>query len=135
MTDLFQPYAIGRLQLCNRFVRSATTSAWADERGVVGPPIIRRYEELAAGEIGLIVKGHLYVDPRGKAHVGMAGISSDGHIAALAELVDGVHRRDGMIVAQINHAGCEAEAGERMGPSALETPDWRARATPPTVTS
>ncbi len=128
MTDLFQPYALGPLRLRNRFVRSATTSAWADERGVVGPEIIARYEELAAGGVGLIIKGHLYVDPRGKAHAGMAGISDDGHVPALAELVDGVHRHGGVIVAQINHAGCEAEAGERMGPSDLETPEWRARA-------
>ncbi len=128
MTDLFQPYALGRLRLRNRFVRSATTSAWADERGVVGPEIIARYEELAAGEVGLIVKGHLYVDPRGKAHTGMAGVSDDGHVPALAALVEGVHRRGGVIVAQINHAGCEAEAGERMAPSDLETPEWRARA-------
>ncbi len=128
MTDLFEPYALGRLRLRNRFVRSATTSAWADERGVVGPEIVARYEELAAGDVGLIIKGHLYVDPRGKAHTGMAGISDDGHVPALAELVDGVHRNGGVIVAQINHAGCEAEAGERMGPSDLETPEWRARA-------
>jgi len=128
MVDLFRPYALGRLHLRNRFVRSATTSAWADERGVVGPEIIGRYEELAAGEVGLIIKGHLYVDPRGKAHAGMAGISDDGHVPALADLVGGVHRNGGVIVAQINHAGCEAEAGERMGPSDLETPEWRARA-------
>ena len=128
MTDLFQPYTLGSLRLRNRFVRSATTSAWADERGVVGPEIVARYEELAAGEVGLIVKGHLYVDPRGKAHTGMAGISDDGHVPALTELVEAVHRNSGVIVAQINHGGCEAEAGERMGPSDLDKPQWRARA-------
>jgi len=128
MNDLFQPYELGPLHLRNRFVRSATTSAWADERGVVGPEILRRYEELADGEIGLIVKGHLYVDPRGKAHTGMAGISSDEHVPALAQLTAAVHDRGGLVVAQINHGGCEAEAGERMGPSALTTPEWRARA-------
>jgi 2,4-dienoyl-CoA reductase-like NADH-dependent reductase (Old Yellow Enzyme family) len=128
MSDLFEPYALGRLRLRNRFVRSATTSAWADERGLVGPEISARYEELAAGEVGLIIKGHLYVDPRGKAHTGMAGISDDGHVPALAELVAGVHDRGGLILAQINHGGCEAEAGDRMGPSDLETPEWRARA-------
>ncbi|MBN2204872.1 MAG: NADH:flavin oxidoreductase [Thermoleophilia bacterium] len=128
MVDLFTPCALGRLHLRNRFVRSATTSAWADERGVVGPEIVARYEELAAGGVGLIIKGHLYVDPRGKAHAGMAGISDNGHVPALADLVGGVHRNGGVIVAQINHAGCEAQAGERMGPSDLETPEWRARA-------
>ncbi len=126
--DLFAPYALGRLELRNRFVRSATTSAWADERGIVGPEIVGRYGELARGDVGLIVKGHLYVDPRGQAHPGMAGASDDVHIAGLAQVTDAVHGSGGAIFAEINHGGVEAEAGERMGPSALETPAWRARA-------
>jgi len=126
--DLFHPYAIGRLESRNRFVRSATTSAYADERGIVGPEIVRWYEDLAAGDVGVIVKGHLYVDPRGKAHSGMAGISDDEHIPGLAKVTDGVHSHGGRIVAQINHGGYEAEAGERMGPSDYQTPAWRARA-------
>jgi 2,4-dienoyl-CoA reductase-like NADH-dependent reductase (Old Yellow Enzyme family) len=127
-TSLFEPFSLGRLRLPNRFVRSATTSGWADERGVVGPEIIARYEELARGDIGLIVKGHLYVDPQGKAHAGMAGISGDEHVPALARLVEGVHANGGRIVAQINHGGYEAEEGERMGPSDFATDEWRARA-------
>jgi 2,4-dienoyl-CoA reductase-like NADH-dependent reductase (Old Yellow Enzyme family) len=128
MIDLFQPYATGRLQSRNRFVRSATTSGWADERGIVGPEIVRWYESLARGGIGLIVKGHLYVDPGGKAHSGMAGISDDEHIPGLAQVTDAVHSHGGRILAQINHGGYEAEAGERMGPSDFETPAGRARA-------
>jgi 2,4-dienoyl-CoA reductase-like NADH-dependent reductase (Old Yellow Enzyme family) len=34
MADLFKPYKMGGLEIRNRLVRSATTSAWADERGV-----------------------------------------------------------------------------------------------------
>jgi 2,4-dienoyl-CoA reductase-like NADH-dependent reductase (Old Yellow Enzyme family) len=128
MTDLFQPCTVGHLHLRNWFVRSATTSAWADERGGVGPEIVERYEELAAGGVGLIVKGHLYVTARGKAHTGMAGISDDDHVPGLARLTQGVHERDGLILAQLNHGGYEAEAGERMGPSDFATSDWRARA-------
>jgi 2,4-dienoyl-CoA reductase-like NADH-dependent reductase (Old Yellow Enzyme family) len=128
MTNLFQPYGIGRLESRNRFVRSATTSGHADEHGIVGPEIIRRYEDLAAGGVGVIVKGHLYVDPRGKAHAGMAGISNDEHVAGLARVTEAVHRHAGCILAQINHGGYEAEAGERMGPSDFDTPAWRARA-------
>lgn len=126
--DLFAPYALGRLELRNRFVRSATTSAWADDRGIVGPEIVGRYGELARGGVGLIVKGHLYVDPKGKAHAGMAGASDDAHVPGLAQVTDAVHGNGGVIVAQINHGGWEAEVGERMGPSAVETSGWRARA-------
>ena len=128
LIDLFHPYAIGRLQSRNRFVRSATTSGHADEHGIVGPEISRWYEGLAAGGVGVIVKGHLYVDPMGKAHSGMAGISNDEHIPGLAQVADGVHRHGGCILAQINHGGYLAEAGERIGPSGFKPPAWRARA-------
>jgi len=128
MIDLFKPFAVGGLEISNRFVRSATTSAYADERGVVRPEMVRRYEELARGKIGLIVKGHLYVDQRGKAHAGMAGASDDAHVPGLAQITAAVHREGGRSVAQINHGGCEAEAGERMGPSDFRTTTWSARA-------
>jgi len=126
--DLFQPCTLGRLESRNRFVRSATTSGHANEHGIVGPEIIKRYADLAQGGIGLIIKGHLYVDPKGKAHSGMAGISSNKHIPALTMLTAAVHSHSGRILAQINHAGCRAAAGERMGPSSLKTPAWCAGA-------
>jgi 2,4-dienoyl-CoA reductase-like NADH-dependent reductase (Old Yellow Enzyme family) len=128
MTALFEPYAIGRLQSRNRFVRSATTSGRADENGIVGPEIVSWYENLARGGVGLIIKGHLYVAPRGKAHAGMAGISGDEHIPGLAKITEVVHRHGALILAQINHGGYEAEAGERTGPSDFATSDWHARA-------
>jgi 2,4-dienoyl-CoA reductase-like NADH-dependent reductase (Old Yellow Enzyme family) len=128
MTALFEPCAIGRLRGRNRFVRSATTSGWADEDGIVGSEIVRWYEDLARGGVGLIVKGHLYVDPRGKAHPGMAGISGDEHIPGLARITEVVHRHGAHILAQINYGGYEAEAGERRGPSDSAGPGWHAQA-------
>lgn len=131
MSVLFKPYKIRNLETRNRFMRSATTSAHSDERGIVRPEIIKLYEELAKGGIGLIVKGHLYVTEKGKAHQGMAGISNDNHIPKLRELTDTVHRHGGVIMAQINHGGYQATAGERAGPSDYQGDGWRARAMDP----
>ena len=128
MVDLFKPYEIGGLVLRNRFVRSATTSAFAYENGVVRPEIIKLYDGLAEGGIGLIIKGHLYVDPRGKAHAGMAGIHSDEVVPKLRELTDAVHRQGCAILAQINYGGYQASAGERMGPNNYSGEGWKARA-------
>jgi len=61
MSILFEPFQIRDLVVRNRFIRSATTSAFADDEGRVKDAIIRRYEQLSRGEVGLIVKGHLYV--------------------------------------------------------------------------
>jgi len=127
MSTLFQPYAIGEMEIRNRFMRSATTSAYADAEGVVRQEIIRLYEGLAKGGVGLIVKGHLYVAEKGKAHVGMAGVSSDRQIPRLKELTDAVHRHGGKIMAQLNYGGYQAGAGERAGPSNYEDQDWTAR--------
>ncbi len=127
MSLLFEPFRIGSLKIRNRFMRSATTSAWSDERGVVRTEIIDLYRRLAEGGVGLIVKGHLYVTDSGKAHVGMAGVSHDFHVPKLRELTDAVHEHGGKIVAQINHAGYN-NIVDRAGPSEHRGDGWRARA-------
>ena len=124
---LFEPFRIGPMEIRNRFMRSATTSAWSDENGIVRTEIIDLYRRLAEGGMGLIVKGHLYVTDSGKAHAGMAGISHDFHVTKLRELTDAVHEHGGKIVAQINHAGYNSMV-DRAGPSEYEGDEGRARA-------
>ena len=65
--DLFKPFNIGRLELRNRFVRSATWDCSADSDGAVTDDSVSLYSELAKGEIGLIVSGFAYVSPLGQA--------------------------------------------------------------------
>ena len=126
MSALFEPYKIGSLEIRNRFMRSATTSYWSDERGVVRPAIIDLYRRLSEGGVGLIVKGHTYVADAGKAHNGMAGISSDIHVPRLRELTDAVHEHGGKILAQLNHAGYKSIV-DRAGPSEYREADWKGR--------
>ncbi len=108
MGMLFEPGSIGSLRLPNRIVRSATAERMADESGVPLPRMTRLYEELARGGSGLIIFGHMYVDPSGKAHPGMTGIYDDRHIAPLSQVVAAVHREGGKAAAQINHGGMKA---------------------------
>ncbi len=126
MSALFEPYMIRDMLIRNRFMRSATTSAYADEDGVVKDIIIKHYEKMSEGECGLIVKGHLYVMDSGKAHRGMAGLSKDTHIPMLRKLTDAVHQHDGHIIAQLNHAGV-THTPDRAGPSIYSEDDWTAR--------
>ncbi len=127
MSLLFEPFEIGSMEIRNRFMRSPTTSYWSDERGVIRSEIINLYRRLAEGDVGLIVKGHTYVADAGKAHKGMAGISSDIHVPRLRELTDAVHEHGGKIVAQLNHAGYKSMV-DRAGPSEYREADWKARA-------
>ncbi|MCW4036635.1 MAG: NADH:flavin oxidoreductase [Candidatus Bathyarchaeota archaeon] len=126
MSKLFEPFKVGSMEIRNRFMRSATTSYWSDERGVVRTEIIDLYRRLAEGGVGLIVKGHLYVTDSGKAHTGMAGISSDIHVPRLRELTDAVHEHGGKIVTQLNHAGYNSVV-DRAGPSEYGGSGWKAR--------
>jgi len=127
MSVLFKPYSLGPLEIRNRFMRSATTSYWSDERGFVRDENIRLYRGLAEGGVGLIVKGHLYVMDSGKAHEGMAGISHDYHIPRLKELTDAVHEHGGKIVTQLNHGGYNS-ISDKAGPSYYRGESWNARA-------
>jgi len=127
MSVLFEPFTIGTMEIRNHFVRSATTSYWSDEKGIVRPEIINLYRRLAEGGVGLIIKGHMYVAEDGKAHRGMAGISSDAHLPMLRKLTDAVHEHGGKIVAQINHAGIHSLI-DRAGPSEYQGEGWKARA-------
>ncbi len=115
------------MRIRNRFLRSATTSYWSDEEGIVRPEIIELYRKLAEGDVGLIVKGHLYVADAGKAHQGMAGISSEEHVPKLMELTEAVHSKGGKIVAQLNHAGVHSII-DRAGPSEYSEEGWKVRA-------
>lgn len=127
MSLLFDPYKIGPLEVKNRFVRSATTSYWSDKRGVIRPEIVDLYRRLARGGVGLIIKGHLFVEDAGKAHAGMAGISNDWHLPKLKELTAEVHKNEGKIVAQLNHGGIYSIV-DRAGPSECVVDGGKARA-------
>ena len=122
---LFEPGTIGTLELPNRLIRSATAERMADPDGRPGPPLKGLYRELAQGGVGLIISGHMYVHPSGKAHPEMTGIHDDGLFPDLAELAAVVHEAGGLIAAQINHGGmqCSRETvSEPMAPSAIDAP-------------
>jgi len=126
MSRLFEPYTVAGLELKNRFMRSATTTYFADEQGNLGEGAIKLYENLAKGDVGLIVKGHLGITEGGHIHRGMAKISSEKNIPQLTELTRRVHSNGGTIIAQINHGGIR-NLPERIGPSLFHGNGWTAR--------
>jgi 2,4-dienoyl-CoA reductase-like NADH-dependent reductase (Old Yellow Enzyme family) len=107
-------------------MRSATTTYNADDRGNLREGAMRLYEDLARGNVGLIVKGHLGITEDGHAHQGMAKISSDENIPTLTEMTRRVHKSGGTIIAQLNHAGFR-NMPDRFGPSKFEGSGWSAR--------
>ncbi|MFC2031286.1 NADH:flavin oxidoreductase, partial [Chloroflexota bacterium] len=76
--DLFSPIEIGSVRLDNRLVRSATAECLVTEPlGRATPALASLYRELAEGGVGLIVTGHAYVHPQGRAHPEMLSVHCD----------------------------------------------------------
>jgi len=124
MSRLFEPAFIGSMRLPNRIVRSATAERMSNEAGIPLAPMTSLYERLARGGAGLLISGHMSVDPAGKAHPAMTGIHGEPHVAALRQVVAAVHLHGGRIAAQISHAGM-LSAGEvetPFAPSAIHRP-------------
>jgi len=104
---MFTEGKIGNLKVKNRFIRSATAEFGANADGTITELYFDLYRQLALGEIGLIIQGHLYILDEGKAHKKMAGISSQIQVKQLKRLVKVVHnsRPESKIIAQLNHGG------------------------------
>lgn len=120
---LFTPGKIGGLELSNRLVRSATAEFLADAEGRPLPKLKALYRELARGGVGLIITGHMYIHPSGKAHEHMMGIYSDELLPGLAGLADAVHGEGGRIAVQINHGGMQCSrktVDEAIAPSTVQ---------------
>lgn len=123
---LFSPVRIGRLALPNRLVRSATAECLATEPlGRATPALADLFRDLAAGGVGLIVSGHAYVAPEGKAHPEMLSAHCDQMIPGLQTLAQAAHDAGGRVALQINHGGRQCNPActpERLAPSAVPLP-------------
>jgi 2,4-dienoyl-CoA reductase-like NADH-dependent reductase (Old Yellow Enzyme family) len=125
MPDIFDTLAINKMELRNRFVRSATMDGLADQ-GMISDAELNLYQELAKGEIGLIISHGLFPTKEGQASPGQLSVHTDEAIPSLRKLVDFVHENNGKIVAQILHGGwqCRPEVTglTPVGPSATVNP-------------
>jgi 2,4-dienoyl-CoA reductase-like NADH-dependent reductase (Old Yellow Enzyme family) len=127
--NLFSPVQIGSLELDNRLVRSATAERLATEpMGRATPALAALLRGLALGGVGLIISGHAYVSPKGKAHPEMLSAHCDEMIPGLTTLADTVHESGGRIALQINHGGrqcAEVCTPETMSPSPVPASSGR----------
>jgi len=105
MSILFTPINIGDVQIKNRFIHSATYEVMSLETGEVTEKLIKRYQILAKGEVGLIIPGYMYVHPLGRSYRYQTGIHNDEMIPGLTRLVESVHQEGGKILFQLVHAG------------------------------
>ena len=120
-TDAAAPYLepgkIGSLTLRNRLVRASTSETMAAADGSGTPQLANLYGTLAAGGAGLLLTGHIYVEPRGRASANQPGLYDDRLVESMVQITDAVHANEGRIFAEIGHAGSQTTMPE-VGPIA-----------------
>jgi len=102
---LFSTVKIGRVTIPNRFVRSATHDFMAEEDGSVTERHISLFSGLAEGEVGLIITGHAFIHPTGKASPRQIGVHDDRMVSGLSRIPEAVHKYPSRVFLQLAHAG------------------------------
>ncbi len=105
MSILFTPNKIGRLEIKNRFVSSATVECLTDSDNHLTEKYYKIYSRLAAGNVGLIIPGNFFISRDGRAVDKVMVIDNDSVIEELQKLTSIVHEHGAKIVAQLNHGG------------------------------
>jgi 2,4-dienoyl-CoA reductase-like NADH-dependent reductase (Old Yellow Enzyme family) len=124
MKSLFDQTQFSLLKLKNRFIRSATYDALADERGYVTDALLDVYENLAKGGVSTIVTGLTSVTNLEEQQPGQMCFYDDSFIEGYRKLTEIVHSYDANIILQIAALGSQKSpntSGKIMwGPSAIE---------------
>jgi 2,4-dienoyl-CoA reductase-like NADH-dependent reductase (Old Yellow Enzyme family) len=126
---LFTRVSIGPAVIPNRFVRSATHDFMAEDDGSITDRQVALFSSLAEGEVGLIITGHAFVNPGGKASPRQIGIHEDRLVPGLARLTAEVHRFPSRILVQLAHAGRQTKeklcGGRPIAPSPVFEPVFK----------
>ncbi len=125
MSQPFEPLTINRMQIKNRFVRSATMDNMGSG-GMVTEAQLALYRDLSLGEVGLIISSGIFPHQNGWAGIGQLGAHTDDTILSLKKITEVVHKYNGKVAAQLLHGGwqCNPEftGYQPIGPSAVIHP-------------
>lgn len=105
MSVMFENTEINKMQLTNRFVRSATWEGMAAEDGSCTPKLMELMTRLAEGGVGMIITSHAYVRQDGQAGPRQLGIYKDEVINGLREITHAVQKHGSRTIVQLAHAG------------------------------
>lgn len=101
---MYDSFEINGKKIKNRIVRSAMFEFGADN-GKITPAIKALYKQLAEGGSGLIITGMQAVTSGAGIGGAMIQTTYDGYVEDMVEIADTVHKNDGVLFAQLQHAG------------------------------
>lgn len=103
MASAFEPLTLGRLQLRNRLIKTATYEGMVVD-GAPSEVLARHHEELAAGGVAMTTIAYASVSPAGRTF-GAQMVMRPEIVAPLRALTDRVHRAGAAAMLQLGHAG------------------------------
>ncbi|MBQ7585395.1 MAG: NADH:flavin oxidoreductase [Desulfovibrionaceae bacterium] len=98
---IFEQAFLGKLELKNRLIRSATGLNLADRQGHLQAKLYETYAQLAKGGVGAIITGFTSVAEDDQSFGGMARLSNDELILEHQKLVNLCHQENCPLIAQI----------------------------------
>ncbi len=123
---LFQPYALGALQLPNRIVMPPMTRSRASQPGDIPNTLMAEYYAQRASA-GLIVSEGTWISPLGKGYAWTPGIYSPEQVAGWRRVTDAVHSAGGRMFAQLWHVGRLSHSSLLDGQSPVSSSALQAR--------
>lgn len=100
---LWQPFALGRLELPHRLALAPMTRNRADADGTPGDLVAQYYGQRAS--LGLLITEGTQPSADGQGYVNTPGIYTDAHIAGWRKVADTVHDGGGHLFIQLMHVG------------------------------
>jgi N-ethylmaleimide reductase len=101
--DLFQPVALGAIQLANRIAMAPLQRARAGSAGIPGPMNAEYYAQRASA--GVIISEATWISFQGRACAYSPGICNTEQVEGWRRVTDAVHERGGKILCQLWHGG------------------------------
>lgn len=120
---VFEKTNIGRVEVKNRFIRSATVSGVGTIDGYVTEEVLNKYRDFSEGQVGLIITGTVGVMEDDPFAPRTLRIHDDSYIEGLKNLTDMVHKDNSKIIAQIGHNGAlifSKPKNQPIGPSEVK---------------
>lgn len=112
---LFSPCKIGNVTIKNRICKAPQTTGLSHMDGSVSSRLVRTYEDLARGEVGMVIVEYAYVDRDcSKSASNQLGICDNEYIVGLGWLADTLKNLDCVPCIQIEHCGRQRFLGPPM---------------------
>lgn len=108
MKKIFEPVTLGKLELKNRILRSATLTDKDSQNGAFLPYEKELFVTLSENKVACIITGMIGVGTNSSAADFAPRADNESFVERFSEICAAVHEKGGKIVAQLTHSGANA---------------------------